>query len=79
MENGTYEVFILMEFCSGGGIIDMMNRRLRERLTEQEILTIFVDVCEGLAAMHAPQTTSSAPRSESGEHIAVFADIIQVM
>ena len=44
--NGTYEVFILMEFCPGGGIIDMMNRRLRERLTEAEILQIFVDVCE---------------------------------
>ncbi|KAI0783138.1 hypothetical protein C8Q75DRAFT_737106 [Abortiporus biennis] len=52
-QNGTYEVFILMEFCQGGGIIDMMNRRLRERLTEPEILTIFVDVCEGLAAMHS--------------------------
>ncbi|KIP10158.1 hypothetical protein PHLGIDRAFT_115784 [Phlebiopsis gigantea 11061_1 CR5-6] len=51
--DGVYEVFILMEFCPGGGIIDMMNRRLRERLTEPEILTIFVDVCEGLAAMHA--------------------------
>lgn len=36
----------------GGGIIDMMNRRLRERLTEAEILQIFVDVCEGVAAMH---------------------------
>ncbi|KAI0686645.1 hypothetical protein BC835DRAFT_1309465 [Cytidiella melzeri] len=53
MANGAFEVFILMEFCPGGGIIDMMNRRLRERLTEAEILTIFVDVCEGLAAMHA--------------------------
>lgn len=30
----------------------MMNRRLRERLTEQEILQIFVDVCEGVACMH---------------------------
>lgn len=30
----------------------MMNRRLRERLTEAEILTIFVDVCEGVAHMH---------------------------
>lgn len=30
----------------------MMNRRLRERLTEPEILQIFVDVCEGVAAMH---------------------------
>ncbi|KIJ66181.1 hypothetical protein HYDPIDRAFT_109176 [Hydnomerulius pinastri MD-312] len=52
MSNGQYEVFILMEFCPGGGIIDMMNRRLRERLTEAEILQIFVDVCEGVAAMH---------------------------
>lgn len=30
----------------------MMNRRLRERLTESEILQIFVDVCEGVAYMH---------------------------
>ena len=30
----------------------MMNRRLRERLTETDILQIFVDVCEGVAAMH---------------------------
>ncbi|KAH8111853.1 hypothetical protein DFH11DRAFT_1728982 [Phellopilus nigrolimitatus] len=52
MPNGMFEVFILMEFCSGGGIIDMMNRRLRERLTEAEILQIFVDVSEGTAAMH---------------------------
>ncbi|KAI0271818.1 kinase-like domain-containing protein [Russula aff. rugulosa BPL654] len=50
--NGVYEVFILMEYCPGGGIIDMMNRRLRERLTEADILQIFVDVCEGVAAMH---------------------------
>jgi AP2-associated kinase len=33
----------------------MMNRRLRERLTEAEILQIFVDVCEGVAAMHNKQ------------------------
>ncbi|EAU92589.2 other/NAK protein kinase [Coprinopsis cinerea okayama7 len=43
LPNGTFEVFILMEYCPGGGIIDMMNRRLRERLTEAEILQIFVD------------------------------------
>ncbi|GJJ13173.1 hypothetical protein Clacol_007424 [Clathrus columnatus] len=52
LPNGTYEVFILMEFCAGGGMIDMMNRRLRERLTEAEILRIFTDVCEGVAVMH---------------------------
>ncbi|KZV96962.1 hypothetical protein EXIGLDRAFT_670609 [Exidia glandulosa HHB12029] len=53
--SGSVEVFILMEFCPGGGIIDMMNRRLRERLTEAEILQIFVDVCEGVACMHSRQ------------------------
>lgn len=37
---------------SGGGIIDMMNRRLRERLTEEEILQVFVDVCEVSASLH---------------------------
>ncbi|EJU02623.1 kinase-like protein, partial [Dacryopinax primogenitus] len=51
--DGSSVVLILMEFCAGGGIIDYMNRRLRERLTEQEILQIFVDVCEGVASMHA--------------------------
>ncbi|KAJ7650477.1 hypothetical protein FB45DRAFT_859238 [Roridomyces roridus] len=42
MTNGMYEVFTLMEFCPG----------LRERLSEAEILQIFVDVCEGVAYMH---------------------------
>lgn len=41
-----------MEFCAGGGIIDMMNARLRDRLREDEVLKIFGDVCSGLAVMH---------------------------
>ncbi|CEL60146.1 hypothetical protein RSOLAG1IB_09395 [Rhizoctonia solani AG-1 IB] len=55
LPNGQHEVYILMEFCQGGGIIDMMNRRLRERLTEKDILQIFVDVCEAVACMHSLQ------------------------
>lgn len=47
-----YEVFILMEYCSGGGIIDLMNTRLQNRLTEAEILKIFSDVVEGVCWMH---------------------------
>ena len=43
---------VLISTNTGGGIIDMMNRRLRERLTEAEILQIFVDILEGVAAMH---------------------------
>lgn len=42
-----------MEFCAGGGIIDLLNSRLQSRLSEHEILQIFVDVCEGVAKMHS--------------------------
>ncbi|KAI2464190.1 kinase-like protein [Annulohypoxylon bovei var. microspora] len=49
---GGYEVFLLMEYCDGGGLIDFMNTRLQHRLTEPEILNIFSDVAEGVACMH---------------------------
>ncbi|KAK8114824.1 hypothetical protein PG999_006893 [Apiospora kogelbergensis] len=52
MQGGGYEVFLLMEFCDGGGLIDFMNTRLQHRLTEPEILNIFTDVTEGVACMH---------------------------
>ena len=52
MRGGGYEVFLLMEFCNGGGLIDFMNTRLQHRLTEPEILNIFADVAEGVACMH---------------------------
>ena len=52
LKAGGYEVFLLMEYCSGGGLIDFMNTRLQHRLTEPEILKIFGDVAEGLACMH---------------------------
>lgn len=49
---GHYEVFLLMEFCDGGGLIDFMNTRLRERLRENEILRIMYDITLGLVHMH---------------------------
>ncbi|KAJ3941885.1 Ark- serine/threonine protein kinase [Colletotrichum fioriniae] len=52
MRGGGYEVFLLMEFCNGGGLIDFMNTRLQHRLTEPEILHIFTDITEGVACMH---------------------------
>lgn len=52
LKGGGYEVFLLMEFCDGGGLIDYMNTRLQHRLTEPEILHIFSDVAEGVACMH---------------------------
>ncbi|KAK3375048.1 hypothetical protein B0H63DRAFT_399549 [Podospora didyma] len=52
LRGGGYEVFLLMEYCNGGGLIDFMNTRLQHRLTEPEILNIFSDVAEGVACMH---------------------------
>ncbi|CEJ90184.1 Putative Serine/threonine-protein kinase ppk30 [[Torrubiella] hemipterigena] len=52
LKNGGYEVFLLMEFCNGGGLIDFMNTRLQHRLTEPEIIQIFTDIAEGVACMH---------------------------
>ncbi|KAH7326370.1 hypothetical protein B0I35DRAFT_387329 [Stachybotrys elegans] len=52
LRGGGYEVFLLMEFCNGGGLIDFMNTRLQHRLTEPEILNIFSDIAEGVACMH---------------------------
>ena len=52
LKGGGYEVFLLMEYCSGGGLIDFMNTRLQNRLTEPEIVKIFCDVALGVAAMH---------------------------
>jgi AP2-associated kinase len=46
LKGGGYEVFLLMEYCAGGGLIDFMNTRLQNRLTEPEILKIFSDVAE---------------------------------
>lgn len=36
----------ISDFELGGGIIDLLNKRLRDRLKEAEILNIFTDVCE---------------------------------
>ena len=52
LKGGGYEVFLLMEFCAGGGLIDFMNTRLKNRLTEPEIVDIFGDTAEGVACMH---------------------------
>ena len=52
LKGGGYEVFLLMEYCNGGGLIDFMNTRLQNRLTEPEVLKIFSDVALGVACMH---------------------------
>ncbi|KAJ3177297.1 hypothetical protein HDU87_004549 [Geranomyces variabilis] len=52
LRNGGFEVFILMEHCRGGHLVDFLNTRLSNRLTEAEVLAIFSDICEAVAHMH---------------------------
>ena len=53
LQNGSYEVLLLMEYCAGGGLIDFMNKRLQNRLQEFEVLNIMSHVTQGVAAMHS--------------------------
>ncbi|RLV91840.1 Actin-regulating kinase PRK1 [Spathaspora sp. JA1] len=54
-ENDTtqkYEVFLLMEYCENKGLIDFMNTRLVNKLTEPEIIDIMYQVTLGVAMCH---------------------------
>jgi AP2-associated kinase len=48
-----YELLILMEHCPGGHLVDYLNSRLNNRPQELEILSIFSQICEGVAYMHS--------------------------
>ena len=55
VNKGMYEVYLLMEYCSRGGLIDFMNTRLQNRLQEFEVLNIMSQTSQGIAAMHELQ------------------------
>ncbi|KYQ89550.1 putative protein serine/threonine kinase [Tieghemostelium lacteum] len=52
-ERREIEVLMLMELCSGGSVLDIMNARTNRKLEEREILAIFHDVCMGVLEMHS--------------------------
>lgn len=47
-----YEVLLLMEYCSGLGLIDFMNTRLTQRLSEREVLSIMGQITTAVAMCH---------------------------
>ncbi|KAF2077105.1 hypothetical protein CYY_001614 [Polysphondylium violaceum] len=51
-KNNT-EVFILMEYCSGGHLVELMQKRIQNKFSEHEILKIYSDICESVAYMHS--------------------------
>ncbi|KAL7981270.1 hypothetical protein Chor_002166 [Crotalus horridus] len=48
----VWEVLILMDFCRGGQVVNLMNQRLQMGFTENEVLQIFCDICEAVARLH---------------------------
>ncbi|CUM67028.1 uncharacterized protein PRCAT00004716001 [Priceomyces carsonii] len=52
LENGTYQVLVLMELCPNKSLLEYMNARLKTKLTESEILKILFDICLGVYEMH---------------------------
>jgi AP2-associated kinase len=36
----------------GGRVVDMMNAKLKTGFSEEEVMTIFTDVCQAVARLH---------------------------
>ncbi|XP_072004970.1 AP2-associated protein kinase 1 isoform X9 [Engystomops pustulosus] len=52
----VWEVLILMDFCRGGQVVNLMNQRLQTGFTEAEVLQTFCDTCEAVARLHQCKT-----------------------
>lgn len=52
LPDGSYQVLVLMELCPNKSLLDFMNARIREKLTEKEILKIMLDISIGVFEMH---------------------------
>ncbi|XP_058640837.1 AP2-associated protein kinase 1 isoform X7 [Onychostoma macrolepis] len=52
----VWEVLILMDFCRGGQVVNLMNQRLQTGFSEPEVLQIFCDTCEAVARLHQCKT-----------------------
>lgn len=52
LENGTYQVLVLMELCPNKSLLDYMNAHIREKLSEKAILKIMKDISLGIYEMH---------------------------
>lgn len=52
LEDGTYQVLVLMELCPNKSLLDYMNAKIKTKLTEEEILKIMLDISVGVYEMH---------------------------
>jgi serine/threonine protein kinase len=55
VSKGPSEAYIVMEYCPGGSLIDLLNSRIPSRLSESEIFAIFEQICEAVAHLHSQE------------------------
>lgn len=55
MGGGVYEVLLLMPYCANS-VLGLMKTRVKTPFTEQEVLAVFCDTCEGVSRLHHCQT-----------------------
>ncbi|CDR47624.1 CYFA0S35e00210g1_1 [Cyberlindnera fabianii] len=53
LEDGTYEVLLLMEFCPNKSLLDYMNMHLKTKLNVDQITKIMYEITQAVADMHA--------------------------
>ncbi|XP_041825724.1 AP2-associated protein kinase 1-like isoform X3 [Melanotaenia boesemani] len=53
----VWEVLILMDYCKGGQVVNLMNQRLQTGFTESEVLQIFCDTCDAVSRLHQRKTS----------------------
>ncbi|KAJ1985221.1 Ark- serine/threonine protein kinase [Dimargaris verticillata] len=73
-ENQGFEVFILMEYCSAGSLVKLLNRRHRKPLEAREIYRIFSQVCQAVAHLHY-QSPPILHRDLKPENVLISSDL----
>ncbi|KAJ1976398.1 Ark- serine/threonine protein kinase [Dimargaris xerosporica] len=73
-DNQGYEVFILMEYCSAGSLVELLNRRHRKPLEAREIYRIFSQVCQAVAHLHY-QSPPILHRDLKPENVLISSDL----
>ncbi|ODQ57881.1 hypothetical protein WICANDRAFT_33608, partial [Wickerhamomyces anomalus NRRL Y-366-8] len=52
LEDGTYEVLLLMEYCPNKSLLDLMNQHLKTKLSTDQILKIMFEISVAVSSMH---------------------------
>ncbi|CCH44303.1 hypothetical protein BN7_3865 [Wickerhamomyces ciferrii] len=53
LDDGTYEVLLLMEYCPNKSLLDLMNQHLKTKLSVAQILKIMYEISIAVSAMHS--------------------------